>query len=391
MDFNDVIAPISRDAFFDKYWTKNSARLEGRRGRFSKLLTWDALNAILEQHRLAPPRLGLWQNGSPLKPEQYLANSVGAPRLHAGLLAACLAEGATLVLNDVHEMAPHVRDLAQSFQESLHTATHVNLYASWRSQNAFDVHWDAHEAFIVQLSGRKHWKVYRSTQINPLKDDDPPQAKPTQSPVWEGILEDGDAIYIPRGWWHVATPLNEPSLHLNLAVTSPLGLDFLYVILARLKKYSEVRANLPLPGSAREQKALLERLRQILDESLSGSTIEDFWRDWEANIGPNEPRIRLPMSPAEQRAVPTSSSRIRLAASNRLQLISMGNNFEFNANNKIWTVPPEIAPALAALKHSQSISLAELSALVAGNEAISKLEKSIGVLARAGIILIESE
>ena len=391
MDFDDVIAPIRRDAFFDKYWTKNFARLEGTRGRFSKLLTWDAVNAILEQHRLAPPRIGLWQSGAPLKPEQYLANAVGAPRLHAGLLAKCLADGATLVLNDVHEMAPHVRDLAQSFQEALHTGTNVNLYASWRAQNGFDVHWDAQEAFVIQLSGRKHWKVYKSTQTNPLKDDDPPQTKPTQNPVWEGVLEDGDAIYIPRGWWHFATPLNEPSLHLTLSVTSPLGLDFLYVMLARLKKHAEVRANLPLPGSAREQKALLERLRQILDESLSGSIIEDFWKDWEANIGPNEPRIRLPISPAEQSAAPTAGSRIRLAAANRLQLISMGDSFEFSANNIIYAVPPEIAPAFAALKHSQSRSLAELSALVAGTEAIFKLEKSIGVLARAGIILIESE
>jgi len=219
-EFESVVSPLGAGVFLKDYWLKTLVHIPGQPGRFTDLLGWDELNAILEQHRLTPPRLKLYRDGQPIDPAHYLTPAMfGVPRLDAGGLATALAQGASLILDDVQELAPRVRALMTGFQEALHTDAFANLYAGWHRQKAFHVHWDAQEAMVLQLCGRKHWKVYGPTRLHPLKNDIEAPPPPSAPPAWEGILADGDALYIPRGWWHEAFPLDEPSLHLTVSLT----------------------------------------------------------------------------------------------------------------------------------------------------------------------------
>jgi hypothetical protein len=63
LEFDHVIAPLTRDQFFTDYWNKSFLAAKGAPGRFTDLLGWDELNAILEQHRLSPPRFRLTHEG----------------------------------------------------------------------------------------------------------------------------------------------------------------------------------------------------------------------------------------------------------------------------------------------------------------------------------------
>jgi hypothetical protein len=121
---------------------------------------------------------------------------------------------------------------------------------------------------------------------------------------------------------------------------------------------------------------------------MGDGAIAAFLREWEANIRP-APHIRLPGSPYEQQAMPTAGSRIRLAALHRLFLVAEAGNFTFKAAGVLWTVPMELVPALEKLSNTRDLTLAQLSAELSAPDAIAKLEKSIGVLARAGVVLIE--
>ena len=76
MNFDHVIAPLPRAAFLSEYWNKSFLRLPGAPGRFTNLLSWDELNRILEQHRLAPPRFKLFQDGRHVDPGLYLAGAM---------------------------------------------------------------------------------------------------------------------------------------------------------------------------------------------------------------------------------------------------------------------------------------------------------------------------
>jgi hypothetical protein len=384
--FDQVVAPLGADAFLQNYWLKSFVHIPGQAGRFADLLRWDELNAILEQHRLTPPRLKLYKDGQPLDPAQYLTPTMfGVPRLDAGGLATCLAQGASLILDDAQEVAPRVRDLIQSFQDVLHTDAFANLYAGWHSQKAFHIHWDPQEAFVIQLAGRKHWRVYQPTRPHPLKNDIEPPPQPGGNPAWEGVLADGDTLYIPRGWWHEAFPLNEPSLHLTISLTPPTGMDYLGWAVSQLRRHPELRASLP-DGVARAE--IAKRIPQLVSDAIGPASLEDFLREWDANIRPN-PHIRLPGAPYEQLAPIQEDSRIRLAALHRLPFTQHGAHFEFRAAGRLWNVPASLHPALALLHNARCFTLAELRKALADPAAGDDLVKSLSVLARAGVVLVE--
>lgn len=390
LEFDEVIAPLTRDRFLADYWNKSFLVAKGAAGRFADLLGWGELNAILEQHRLSPPRFRLTHEGRAIEPLRYMSPGAGgAPQLNAGKLAACLSDGATLVLDCVEELAPKVRALAVSFREALHAGNYVNLYAGWHSQNGLDLHWDSQEIMVLQVAGRKRWQVFAPTRVNPLSDDSKLPPRPAAPPVWDGMLEDGDMLYIPRGWWHVAFPVGEPSLHLTVATIPPHGFDLLLWLVGRLRKHETVRADLPRLDDPRGQEAYLKALRPLLDEALSDDTIAEFRHEWEGDLRPL-PHLCLPAMPYTQVETLIDTHRIRLAAAHHLHFTRNGASMAFKAHGIVFDdLPPGLVPALEMLNDTQAIGFAELSAGLDGEAAIAHLRHILSALARAGVVQIE--
>jgi ribosomal protein L16 Arg81 hydroxylase len=390
MEFDQVIAPLTLDAFLTSHWEKSWLHLPGTADRFAGLLSWDDLNAILENTRMAPPHIRLSRDGITIEPERYVHTPPGAgnvPRVDPGRLVALLAEGATLVLYGLENVAPNVRALSDSFREALRARNHVNLYASWRSQNGLDLHWDAHEVMVLQLHGRKRWQIFGPTQDYPLNAAAPP--KPTGAAVWDGLLNAGDVLYLPRGWWHVAHPVNEPSMHLTLGIAPMHGLNLLNWMARRLRDNAHLRRNLPLLQGEATRKAHMVQLRAIVAEVLGDTAIDDFLRDAGEHIH-GRPPIRLPQAPYDQAAPLRDESLIRLASSPRLSLTVQSDRVTFNAYDKSYSVPAMVKPALAQLSDSHPIPLAELCAAVGGGIAADSLKQGLAMLAHAGIVLVET-
>src|SRR3569833_2415066 len=286
LDFDSVIAPLSRDKFLRDHWNKAFVRMQGAADRFRGLFGWDELNAVLEQHRLTPPRILLYKNGQASDPARYITPPhLGTSRLDSGGLAVCLAEGATLILNDAQEISPKLRELMQLFQDALHTDTYANLYAGWHVQKAIDLHWDPQDSINLQLAGRKRWAVYKPTRLSPLEDDVEKPAPPTTDPVWEGVLKEGETLYIPRGWWQVVHPLNEPSQHLTVSLTPPKGIDLLGWAVSQLRLHVEVLADLLALKCEAYQAQALTILLTLVKEVLSDGSMSDFLRQWDGGIG----------------------------------------------------------------------------------------------------------
>ena len=389
MDFDSIIAPLGRDRFLREHWNVSFARMQGPAGRFAGLFSWDELNAVLAEHRLTPPRLNLYKDGQALDPSRFITPPrLGTPRVDSGGLAVALAEGATLILNDVQEVSPGLRALMQSFQDALHTDTFANLYAAWHAQKAFDLHWDPQDSIILQVSGKKRWKVYKPTRPHPLEDDIEKPAPPATEPVWEGVLKDGDALYIPRGWWHVVHPLNEPSLHLTVSLTPPKGIDLLGWAVSKLRREAVVRADLPALKDESARKARMRELRDAIAGMLTDEALDDFLRQWDGNIG-HAPHVDLLRAPYEQFSAIADDSMVRLATLHSLALQPYGGNFEFRAVGRLWTVPGALAPALSQLHNARATSVADLSSRLAGDAERQDLRKSLAVLARAGVVLVE--
>lgn len=388
--FDELIAPLSREAFIRDYWCKSFLRLPGASGRFASLFSWDELDSVLESHRLSPPRVKLFQNDREVDPTRYVMGwHMGAPRLDAGGLAVCVAEGASLILNDVHETSSRLRCLMDEFQSALHIHAYANLYAAWHSHKAFGLHWDAQESFVLQLSGHKRWKVYPPTRPHPLENDVDKSAEPTGEPVWEGVMKEGDVLYMPRGWWHLVLPLNEPSLHLTVSLIPPKKIDFLEWAVAKLRGQAEIREDLPVLNGIEAQRESLARMAELLHGALTGEALSEFLSRWNANISPR-PHIRLRQAAYEQFASLNDDSRVRLAGIYSLPLIPVGDHFEFHAAGRLWSVPSFMMAPLSRLRNDSDCCVAELCATLTDAAEKADFLKSVAVLARAGIVLVEA-
>ncbi|KAE8286673.1 Ribosomal oxygenase 1 Bifunctional lysine-specific demethylase and histidyl-hydroxylase NO66 [Larimichthys crocea] len=106
-------------------------------------------------------------------------------------------------------------------QEQFGSMAGANVYLTPPGTQGFAPHYDDIEAFIVQLEGKKHWRVY-----NPRTEDEvlPVLSSPNfdQSdigkPILEVVLEAGDLLYFPRGFIHQGECLPDAhSLHITIS------------------------------------------------------------------------------------------------------------------------------------------------------------------------------
>ena len=212
------------------------ARSGNWRANFLNSLPWPALNSILRAtpagHASHSPHAR--RQAGPGRNHFSLIKQIGngadqsIARVRAANLTGALRDGATLVLDAVDELHAPITQLAESLESVFRVRIQVNAYAGWRTSHGFDLHWDDHDVFILQIAGRKNWKIYGMTRKYPLTRDVEPATRKPDTPLWEGMLEDGGLLYIPRGWWHVATPLDEPTLHLTVSgLNNPNGADLL--------------------------------------------------------------------------------------------------------------------------------------------------------------------
>ena len=62
-------------------------------------------------------------------------------------------------------------------------------------------HVDSYDVFLIQLAGRRHWRIGAQRDIE-LRDDVPLKVIANFRPEQDWVLEPGDMLYLPPGWAH---------------------------------------------------------------------------------------------------------------------------------------------------------------------------------------------
>jgi ribosomal protein L16 Arg81 hydroxylase len=389
----DVIAPLSVNEFVNRHLGQEMLlRAEGP-GRFAGLLSWNDLNSALNRIRASGSRLRLMQDGKAVPRDAYLASpqsESGSP-IKAAEFERLLANGATLVLDAVDELFPPIRELADTFEDLFHVRVQANLYAGWRTQHGFDLHFDDHDTMILQVHGRKHWKVYSPTRLHPLKKGKDVELAPTPArhPVWDGILENGGLLYMPRGWWHVACPLDEPSLHLTFGLAHPTGAQMLAWFVNGLKAQIETRMDVPHLKGPAERRAWLAAMRDRIIADWNDDVLDRFMSTWDSKAIARSD-VHLPDTAARDIQL-GPDTRLRLASGRRLTFTSARRhdvNVSFLVNDKPWTCPVGFVPALGRLNHLFGESVRDLSAAVQASM-VPALKLFLTALAMGGAISVE--
>jgi hypothetical protein len=197
-------------------------------------------------------------------------------------ILAQMREGGTLILDQIHNHDPKLGLLSRIMAAEIGHKFQTNLYLTPANGRGFSPHWDNHDVFILQVVGSKDWKIEKERRTYPAKMDSMgEEGRELRGDLYSFRLEQGDLIYIPRGFVHAAECGAELSLHITLGVTGMFWEDLIAAaVRAAILQDEQLRAYLPLAFNHGPPEVLVSRLkgifRQMADEGFLRGVVEQY-------------------------------------------------------------------------------------------------------------------
>lgn len=187
-----------------------------------------------------------------------------------------IQNGASLVVNKSQHKCIAINSICNTFAKFTNCVVNANSYAARGGSGTFNLHWDTHDVYAVQLIGRKRWKVFPPSVVDPLPNQKSKDYadKPTH-PIIDIILEAGDVLYIPRGYWHDAVPIEEQeTFHIAIGVYPNTVIDYLsWIIANKMVGYSGARDYI----NNHAQPGLSDALMRFKEMSTSEDVLREFF------------------------------------------------------------------------------------------------------------------
>ena len=233
--FKAIIDPIPIDEFYRDYWEKKPllVRASENKRRYQNLLSLQSIRKMTKDHKLyygQDLNVTRYQKGKDgVKRRMTLdrlpeSNGEDAVAVDRAEVWSNYDNGCTIRLLCPHKHADNIHALLSTLELELQCMVGANAYLTPpKSSQGFAPHYDDIEAFCLQLEGKKRWKVYEPTFKLPRvsSEDFTPEDLEGKTPVMDITLEEGDLLYMPRGWIHQACTLQDDSQHsLHLTISA---------------------------------------------------------------------------------------------------------------------------------------------------------------------------
>ncbi|MFJ6956406.1 AlkA N-terminal domain-containing protein, partial [Micromonospora aurantiaca (nom. illeg.)] len=238
---------------------------------FTDLLSPADADELLSRRGLRTPFLRVAKDGQLVPAARFTGGGGAGAEIGDQVLdekvLALYADGATLVLQGLHRTWPAIVDFARDLGTALAQPLQVNAYLTPAGSQGFATHYDTHDVFVLQVDGRKHWRIHPPVLADPLERQpwggraDEVSATAEGRPELDVVLEPGDALYLPRGWLHSAQAQESSSLHLTVGIRALTRYAVVEELLALAAEDARLRASLPF-GLDLAVQALKNELRR---------------------------------------------------------------------------------------------------------------------------------
>jgi ribosomal protein L16 Arg81 hydroxylase len=161
------------------------------------------LKDTIENEELEPPRIRILKNDRYFDPRILKGISNGRLRLSADfkLIEDAIAKDSTLVVDNVAPLNADLSALCEEVSKMMGRTCPGNLYCSTVPSSGFGVHADQHHVLVVQLEGKKRWKI---------------ESRRTEFADFE--IEAGDVLFVRQGIRHNVNSLGVLSVHITIAI-----------------------------------------------------------------------------------------------------------------------------------------------------------------------------
>jgi hypothetical protein len=208
------------------------------------------------------------------------------------------AAGATVVLQALQFSDRVHAELSTNLALQLDHPVQVNAYLTPPAERGLDIHFDFHDVIIVQLAGRKRWRVWPAIPRSqrPVKRGPPvrqPSPEELGDAILDRVLEPGDCLAIPRGLPHAAETMDVESAHLTIGIMALTWNRVLRDLIDDVAGGSALADRVPFGGlgglddadAPRPREALAALADQLSDHRLRHAVASEVWR--------RQPRTRL--------------------------------------------------------------------------------------------------
>lgn len=155
--FKWFISPLDVDTFFMQFWEKTPLHIDRpETDYYQHLLTTKEVDTMIRENSLFYGRnidIVNYENG-----KRETLNPDG--RAVASSVWDFYDNSCSIRILNPHTYNDRVHLLLATLQEYFGTMVGANLYLTPPGSQGFAPHWDDIEAFVIQLEGRKHWKLY---------------------------------------------------------------------------------------------------------------------------------------------------------------------------------------------------------------------------------------
>uniref|UniRef100_K3W7B3 Bifunctional lysine-specific demethylase and histidyl-hydroxylase n=1 Tax=Globisporangium ultimum (strain ATCC 200006 / CBS 805.95 / DAOM BR144) TaxID=431595 RepID=K3W7B3_GLOUD len=216
--FEWLIFPMPLEEFYEKYWEKRPLAIKRKfpkyyDGWFSK----DEIDRILKEHTL--------EYGADIDLTKYVdhtrhtLNPDGAATPKQ--VWKHFDDGCSVRLLCPQKFSDAIWKMLSILEGEWGCMAGSNTYLTPKGTQGFAPHYDDIEAFLLQVEGTKHWKVYAPLdEATTLPRYSSGNFKPDEigKPILEVDLDEGDLLYFPRGFIHQARSAKDKhSLHVTVS------------------------------------------------------------------------------------------------------------------------------------------------------------------------------
>ena len=190
----------------------------------------------------------------------------GLVDFHFERVVELYANGATITVNRGQQCSDELAQLCIDLGNEFSAHVNANVYATPPNAQGFSVHSDTHDVILIQVAGRKRWKLQRRLDYLATRRHPNIESDAISEADWdEFVVYPGDVLYIPRGLLHEGISDESHSLHVTIGIHSYTWGDLVREMLSELEKTNAVLREAVLQSDD------ADRARQLIVRLLSDS------------------------------------------------------------------------------------------------------------------------